>query len=55
MKILIPREVVEQLAGAKRKIRLGDLVRRVTTALGIAPCDGCKKREKSLNRFELNL
>lgn len=55
MKILIPREAVEDLAQGKRKIRLGDLVRRVTTALGIAPCDGCKKREKSLNRFEVRL
>lgn len=29
---------------------LGDLVAKVTTAIGIEPCGGCKERQAALNR-----
>jgi hypothetical protein len=30
---------------------LGDVVKRVTTAVGIRPCSGCKRRAETLNRM----
>lgn len=30
---------------------LGDSVARVTSALGITPCGGCKQRQAALNRL----
>jgi hypothetical protein len=32
------------------EVGLGDAVKRVTTALGVAPCGGCRRRAESLNR-----
>ena len=38
--------------GRPKKIKgLGDVVATVTDALGIEPCDGCKKRQESLNKL----
>jgi hypothetical protein len=36
------------------KIRLGDKVAAVTSALGIKPCDGCKERQAILNGNPIN-
>ena len=30
---------------------LGDAIKRVTTAVGIKPCEGCEKRAEKLNRL----
>jgi hypothetical protein len=30
---------------------LGDVVARVTSAIGIKPCGGCKKRQQKLNEL----
>lgn len=30
---------------------LGDAVARVTSAVGVKPCGGCKKRQEALNRL----
>ena len=30
---------------------LGDTVAKITKAVGIKPCGGCKKRQKKLNRL----
>jgi len=30
---------------------LGDVIARATTAVGIRPCGGCKKRQEALNRL----
>lgn len=30
---------------------LGDVVARITPAVGIKPCGGCKKRQEALNRI----
>lgn len=30
-------------------MRVGDAIARVTTALGVKPCGGCKERQKALN------
>ena len=32
-------------------IGLGDVVKRVTYAMGIKPCSGCEKRAAALNRW----
>jgi len=32
-------------------IGLGDVVKRVTYAMGIKPCGGCEKRAAALNRW----
>jgi len=33
----------------RRKHRLGDKVERVTRAIGVKPCGGCRKRKAYLN------
>jgi hypothetical protein len=33
------------------EIGLGDAIKRVTYAMGIKPCGGCKKRAAALNRW----
>jgi hypothetical protein len=33
------------------EIGLGDIVKRVTYAVGIKPCTGCEKRAAALNRW----
>ena len=35
----------------EEEIGLGDVVKRVTYALGIEPCGGCEKRAAVLNRW----
>lgn len=30
---------------------LGDVVKRITYAVGIKPCDGCQQRAAALNRW----
>lgn len=32
------------------QLGLGDVIARITTALGITPCAGCKRRQQWLNR-----
>jgi len=32
-------------------VGLGDVVKRVTTAVGFRPCGGCQKRAQALNRL----
>ena len=34
-----------------RKAGAGDLVAKVTTAAGVKPCGGCRKRRRALNRL----
>jgi peroxiredoxin len=35
----------------KYEIGLGDLIKRVTSAMGIKPCVGCERRARTLNRW----
>ena len=35
----------------KQAIGLGDLIKRLTTALGIKPCSGCEQRAEKLNQM----
>lgn len=52
--ITVPRQILKRLAGGRRGIRVGDLIRRVTEAIGIKPCSGCKDRQESFNRFKIH-
>ena len=36
---------------SEEEIGLGDAIKRVTYAMGIAPCVGCEKRAAALNRW----
>jgi hypothetical protein len=47
------RRFVMRLPGfvADREVGLGDAVKRVGYALGIAPCGGCERRAAALNRW----
>jgi hypothetical protein len=36
---------------AESDIGLGDVVKRVTTAVGFTPCGGCARRAAALNRW----
>jgi hypothetical protein len=35
----------------EEEIGLGDVIKRVTYAMGIKPCDGCENRASALNRW----
>jgi len=35
----------------EEEIGLGDVIKRVTYAMGIKPCGGCEKRAAALNRW----
>jgi hypothetical protein len=37
--------------GPRHPVGLGDVVKRVTTAVGIKPCGGCQRRAEALNRL----
>jgi hypothetical protein len=37
--------------GMQRQVGAGDVVARVTRAVGVQPCGGCKKRQAALNRL----
>jgi hypothetical protein len=43
-RIRLPQHIVEEAAG------LGDVVKRVTNAVGIRPCGDCERRARALNR-----
>ncbi len=56
------RTVTEETQMAPRKVRLpgfitgdevglGDVVQRVTYAMGIRPCGGCERRAAAMNRW----
>ena len=40
-----------QMASNPPSQGLGDTVAKVTKALGVQPCGGCKKRQERLNRM----
>jgi hypothetical protein len=42
-RVPVPFELVEDVG-------LGDVVKQVTSAVGIKPCGGCQRRAESLNR-----
>ena len=33
------------------EVGLGDVIKRITYAIGIKPCSGCEKRAAALNRW----
>jgi hypothetical protein len=35
----------------EEEVGLGDVIKRVTSAAGIAPCGGCTRRAAALNRW----
>lgn len=39
-----PQKPIEQSKG------LGDTIAKITSAVGIKPCGGCKKRQEALNK-----
>ncbi len=48
-KLLKERE--EEIAIARKSKGLGDTIAKVTSAVGIKPCGGCKKRQEKLNKI----
>jgi len=44
-RIRLPGFLIEEQIG------LGDVVKRVTYAIGVRPCGGCEKRAAALNRW----
>jgi hypothetical protein len=47
----VPRRVRLPGFAADEAIGLGDAITRVTRAVGIRPCDGCKRRAAALNHW----
>ena len=33
---------------------LGDMIKKMTSSVGIEPCGGCKKRAEKLNKYKVN-
>lgn len=46
-----PRRVRLPGVSREQEIGLGDALKRVTSALGIAPCGGCEQRAATLNSW----
>ena len=46
---LIPDTIERRVKGHLQRVRYGDKIERVTKAVGIKPCKGCRKRKKILN------
>jgi hypothetical protein len=46
----VPRPLRIPLPGLRRPVGLGQLVKAMTSAIGIAPCGGCRQRALSLDR-----
>ena len=46
-----PKSIGEAIAEQNRLRGIGDVIARMTKAVGIAPCDSCKKRQESLNKM----
>ncbi len=44
-RVRLPGFIIEE------EIGLGDVVKRITYAMGIKPCGGCEKRAAALNRW----
>jgi hypothetical protein len=44
-RVRLPGFLIEEEVG------LGDVVKRITYAMGIKPCEGCEKRASALNRW----
>ena len=44
-RVRLPGFLIEEEVG------LGDVIKRVTYAMGIKPCGGCEKRATALNRW----
>jgi len=44
-RVRLPGFLIEEEVG------LGDVVKRVTYAMGLQPCGGCEKRAAALNRW----
>ena len=44
-RVRLPGFLVEE------EIGLGDVIKRVTYAMGVKPCAGCEKRAAALNRW----
>jgi hypothetical protein len=44
-RVRLPGMLIEE------EIGLGDVIKRVTYAMGIQPCAGCEKRAAALNRW----
>jgi hypothetical protein len=44
-RVNLPGFIVDEDVG------LGDVIKRATSAVGIKPCDGCRERAATLNRW----
>ena len=44
------RPISIPISRLKRDVGLGDIVKKVTAAVGIRPCGGCSRRAAALNR-----
>jgi hypothetical protein len=55
VRVKISPETMIRLGAADKGVRVGDLIRKVTDALGIEPCDGCEKRRIALNKLVIRM
>jgi len=44
MRVRVPFEMTDDVG-------LGDAIKRLTSKVGMKPCDGCNRRAAALNRF----
>jgi hypothetical protein len=46
----IPRPIRIPVPGLTRSVGLGQAVKSLTSALGVAPCSGCQRRALAMDR-----
>jgi len=50
LRIRLPRFLIEDEDDEVDEVGLGDVIKRATRAVGVAPCGGCQRRAAWLNR-----
>lgn len=52
----LPGEITKVLYEQEpAQLGLGDVIAKVTTVIGIKPCEGCKQRQEALNNWWFKL
>jgi hypothetical protein len=48
--IRVPKPIRVPIPGLRNTVGLGQVVKKLTTAVGVSPCAGCQRRASALDR-----